>query len=106
MSSQIVLLVTIALKSGKKAAFLDNLRSIVDVMEKEPSFINSTIHENVENENEIVVYETWKGTKESWLAEEYPRPYRKPYEDALSNLVENRSVAWLKPITTPAAPCP
>jgi quinol monooxygenase YgiN len=102
MSSQIVLLVRVTLRPGKKAEFLANLGSVVGVMEKEPSFINSTIHENVESPDEVVVYETWRGTKESWLAEEYPRPYRKPYEDSLADLVIDRSVAWLQPIPIPA----
>ena len=75
-------------------------------MKHEPSFVRSVVHENVENPDEVVVYETWKGTRESWLAEEYPRPYRKPYEDSLAELVADRSVAWLSPITGPAAPHP
>lgn len=103
MSNQIVLLVRIALKPGKKAEFMERLREVEGFMKAEPNFIGATIHDNVENVDEVVVYETWKGTKESWMVEEYPRPYRKPYEAALSNLVENRSVAWLKPIATPAA---
>ena len=106
MSSQVVLLVRIALRPGKKSEFLERLRAVVGIMEKESSFINSTIHENVENPDEVVVYETWKGTRESWLAEEYPRPYRKPYEDSLAELVADRSVAWLRPMTTSAAPHP
>ena len=106
MYSQIVLLVTIALKSGKKPEFLEKLHAVVGVMEKEPSFINSVVHENVENLDEVVVYETWKGTRETWLAEEYPRPYRKPYEDSLADLVVDRSVSWLQPMASPHAPHP
>ncbi len=106
MSSQIVLLVTIALKPGKKSEFMERLRDVEGVMRAEPNFINAIIHDNVENVDEVVVYEIWKGTRESWLAEEYPRPYRKPYEDALAQLIVERSVAWLKPITNTAAPRP
>jgi quinol monooxygenase YgiN len=104
MSSQIVLLVKIALKPGKKGEFMERLREVDGLMKAEPNFINFTIHDNVENDDEVVVYETWRGTRETWLAEEYPRPYRKPYEDALGQLVVERSVAWLKPITSSAAP--
>jgi quinol monooxygenase YgiN len=104
MSNQIVLLVKISLKPGKKPEFLDRLRSVVSIMGKEPSFISSTIHENVDNPDEVVVYETWKGTRESWLAEEYPRPYRKPYEDGLPDLNQDPSVAWLTPIASSVAP--
>lgn len=104
MSSQIVLLVRIALKPGRKSDFLEKLHSVVGVMEKEPSFVDSVVHENVENPDEVVVYETWTGTRESWLAEEYPRPYRRPYEDSLGDLVVDRSVSWLKPIASSPAP--
>ncbi len=103
MSSEIVLLVTISVKPGRKAEFLDKLHAVVGVMAKEASFINSVVHENTEKPDEVVVYETWKGTKESWLAEEYPRPYRKPYEESLADLVVDRSVSWLKPLASPAA---
>jgi quinol monooxygenase YgiN len=106
MSSQIVLLVKISLKPGRKPEFLEKLHAVVGVMAKEPSFINSTVHDNIENTDEVVVYETWKGSKESWLAEEYPRAYRKPYEDSLADLVVDRSVSWLKPLTSPTAPLP
>ena len=103
MASQIVLLVKIALKPGMKPEFLQKLRTVIGAMAREKSFVGSTVHESVENPDEIVVYETWKGTRESWLAEEYPRPYRKPYEDALSNLVEARSVEWLTPLPSDGA---
>jgi quinol monooxygenase YgiN len=103
MADQIVLLVKIVLKPGKRPEFLEALQTVVTVMAKEPSFVGATVLDNVENPDEIVVYETWKGTRDSWIAEEYPRPYRKPYEDALTNLIENRTVSWLMPIARAGA---
>jgi hypothetical protein len=67
-------------------------------MSAEPSFVNSVVHRNLDKPDELVVYETWLGTRESWLRDEYTRPYRKPYEDALAELIGDRSVDWLVPI--------
>ncbi len=98
MVSKIVLVVRLQVKSGKKAAFLEHLNRVVDTMSAEVNFVNSIVHDNLENPNEVVVYETWLGTRETWLKEEYSRPYRKPYEEIVSELLDSRSVDWLVPI--------
>ena len=44
------------------------------------------------------MYETWKGTRDSWLLNEMPRSYRAEYENVLPALLESRSVEWLTPL--------
>jgi len=93
---QIVLLVRFRAKAGKKEEFRKHLYGLVERMRTEKAWINTIVHEDHESED-IVLYETWRGTKESWLAEEYPRPYRAPYEDLVKELLDDRQVTWLVP---------
>ena len=93
---QIVLLVRFRAKAGKKEEFRKHLYGLVERMRTEKAWINTIVHEDEESED-IVLYETWRGTKKSWLAEEYPRPYRAPYEDLVKELLDDRQVTWLVP---------
>jgi quinol monooxygenase YgiN len=94
----IVLLIRFTIKPGKRDAFLRGLTEVVDRMRSESSFIDAVISENVDHPHELVMYETWLGNRESWLRDEYPRPYRAQYEGVLADLVESRSVEWLTPL--------
>jgi quinol monooxygenase YgiN len=100
MQDRIVLVVRFQTKPGKKEQFLQRLNTLVEAMSAESNFVNAILHQNVDEPNEIVIYETWRGTRESWLRDEFPRPYRKPYEQVLSELIDDRSVDWLTPIGT------
>jgi len=68
-------------------------------MRKEDTFLDVVIHQNVGLPEELVMYETWLGTRNSWLRDEMPRSYRAEYEQELSKLLENRSVEWLTPVS-------
>ena len=98
MQDKVVLVVRFQTKPGKKEQFLQQLNTLVETMSAESNFVNAILHQNVDEPNEIVIYETWIGTRKSWLRDEFPRPYRKPYEQVLSELIDDRSVDWLTPI--------
>jgi Antibiotic biosynthesis monooxygenase len=98
MLDKIVLVVRLQIKAGKKAQFLTHLKGVLQTMSAEPNFINSIVHHNLDRPDEVIVYETWLGTRETWLRDEYPRPYRQPYEAILNELVDDRSVDWLVPV--------
>ncbi|HEX9461212.1 MAG TPA: antibiotic biosynthesis monooxygenase [Alphaproteobacteria bacterium] len=99
MPDKIVLVVRFQTKPGKKEQFLKHhLSKLLDTMSAEANFVNVIVHNNLEKPNELVVYETWIGTRETWLRDEFPRPYRKPFEQVLSELVDERSVDWLTPV--------
>ena len=97
MQDKIVLLVRVQTKPGKKEPFLKQLNQVVETMSAEVNFVNAIVHHNLEKPNEVV-YETWTGTRESWMRDELHRAYRKPYEEALSELIDERSIDWLIPV--------
>jgi len=98
MQDRIVLIVRIETKPGMKAPFLKELDTVLESMSGEANFLKAIVHHNLEKANEVVVYETWQGTRETWLRDELSRPYRRPYEQAVSELVNDRSVDWLMPV--------
>lgn len=66
-------------------------------MEHEPAFVSAVLSDDIDNSNEITLFEIWKGTKESWLKEELPKPYRKTYEKQLVDLIDERMISYLTP---------
>ncbi|QYK67527.1 hypothetical protein KAI36_02677 [Paenibacillus sp. S02] len=60
-------------------------------MEHEPAFVSAVLSDDIDNSNEVTLFEIWKGTKESWLKEKLPKPYRKTYENKLVDLIDERS---------------
>lgn len=97
MSEHIVLYVSFRVRPGRKEEFLAHLYKTIEDMKFEPAHVNTLVHENLDRPNEIVLYEIWHGTRESWLREEMPRDYRAPYEAGLAALIEERTVHWLIP---------
>jgi quinol monooxygenase YgiN len=89
-TAQTVIIARFKLKANTdKKAFFDNLKPLFDTMSKEPTFVNGIVHENVDNPNEIVLYEIWNCSKETWLAEEETKAYRQgPYTRAAEFLLD------------------
>jgi quinol monooxygenase YgiN len=98
MAQKIVLYVRFKTRAGKKEEFHRHLYALVEIMKAEPAFVNAIIHEDIEHPDEIVIYETWQGTRESWLKNEFTKPYRAPYEKLLAGLVEERVNVFLTPL--------
>ena len=98
MSDQVVLIVRLRCKPGKKEAFRNSLSAVIDVMAQETDFVNAILHESLDDPDQLVVYETWNGTRESWLRDQMPKPYRQEYEQKVSELLESRTGDWLVPV--------
>ncbi|MFD2612214.1 putative quinol monooxygenase [Paenibacillus gansuensis] len=96
-AKQIILAIRFKVKPGKKEEFRNLLFTLADKMSKEANFVNSIIHDDLEQPDDILIYEIWNGTQRSWLEEEFPKPYRKDYENVLSEMLEDRIVSWLVP---------
>ena len=98
MSAHIVLIVRFHYKPKKKEAFLKSLCSLIDVMANEVDFVNAILHEAPDDPGQLVVYEIWKGTRESWLRDQMPQSYRQEYEHKVEEFLESRTVDWLLPL--------
>lgn len=96
-TNQVILNIRFNIKPGKKEEFRNSLYSLVEVMSKEPAFINAIISDDIDKPDDLVIYEIWQGTKDSWLQEELPKPYRKKYDESLGELLEDRIISFLTP---------
>ncbi|MFC5452401.1 putative quinol monooxygenase [Paenibacillus aestuarii] len=97
-TNQIILNIRFKIKPGKKESFRDSLFSMINNFRNEPTFVNAIVSDDLDNPNDLVIYEIWQGTRENWIQEELPKPYRSEYEGALSSLIEDRIISWLEPV--------
>jgi quinol monooxygenase YgiN len=96
-NQQVVLNIRFKTKPGKKEEFRTALSSLIKEMSVEKSFISAIISDDLDQLDDLVIYEIWQGTRDSWLQEEFTKPYRKDYESTLGELILDRSVSWLEP---------
>ncbi len=77
------------------------LFAVLDNMAAEPDFINTWVHEDINDPDTLVLYETWACSREYFVAHHLAAPYRKDYEAALPQLLsKERSIDFLNPIRT------
>ncbi|KOS62879.1 antibiotic biosynthesis monooxygenase [Lysinibacillus agricola] len=93
----VILYIRFRIKSEKKEEFKELLSANMRAMEHEPAFVSAVLSDDIDNPNEVTLFEIWKGTKESWLKEELPKPYRKTYENKLVDLIDERIISYLTP---------
>ncbi len=96
-NQQVQLNIRFKAKPGKKEAFRKELYSLIEEMSSEKAFISAIVSDDLDQPDDLIIYETWQGTRDSWLAEEFIKPYRKNYEGTLGDLIVDRSVSWLQP---------
>ena len=91
--NQIILNIRFKIKPGKKEAFRESLFSMISNFKNEASFVSAIVSDD------LVIYEIWQGTKESWIQHELNKPYRAEYEGSLAKLIDDRIVSWLEPVS-------
>jgi len=75
------------------------LFEVVDAMAREPDFVNTWVHEKLDEPNTLVLYETWACSREYFIRHHLGKPYRLAYEAALPNLLSSeRRIEFLKGI--------
>ena len=59
-----IILVSLPVKPEARETFRKMLSEIGEHIAKEPSFISALIHEDMDDPDTIVLYETWAGSRE------------------------------------------
>jgi quinol monooxygenase YgiN len=98
MCQHVVLIVTFDPRPGQREAFRAHLYRLVGAMAREPHFVNTIVHDDLEVPDRLVLYEIWLGSRERWQREEPHKAYRRAYEEGLPLLLANRTVAWMTPV--------
>lgn len=96
-----VLLVFLPVKPEARDEFRTKLMEMGGHIAQEPQFVSAAIHEDRDDPDTLVLYETWNGSPQD-LAEQLERPYRREYEASLAALLkaERRIMFLTAPIAT------
>ena len=90
--------VTLHVKPGREAEFLDLLAPVPDAMRHEPSFINAVLHRSPDDPTLFMLYETWADLDEL-VQVQIPRDYRQAYIAALPDVLrQERGVTIWQPM--------
>jgi quinol monooxygenase YgiN len=71
---------------GQRDRFMTLLNGLLDAMRHEPMFHNAMLHADPENENHMMLYETWEDHADV-LDVQLKRPYREAWHAALADLL-------------------
>ncbi len=94
----VAFVVTLALKPGCEAEFLDLLTPVLDAMRRETTFINAVLHQDPEDPTRFMLYETWADLDDV-VQVQVRRDYRRAYWARLTELLrEPREVRTWRPL--------
>lgn len=96
--NQVILNIRFKIKPGMKETFRESLFSMINNFRNEPTFVNAIVSDDIDYPDDLHIYEIWQGTRDSWIKNELPKPYRKEYEEKLTGLIDDRIASWLEPV--------
>jgi quinol monooxygenase YgiN len=80
-------LVHLPTKPEQRERMRGMLMNVLDTMAREPDFISTWVHEDMNAPDTLVLYETWACSREHFMAHHLTKPYRQAYEAALPELL-------------------
>jgi quinol monooxygenase YgiN len=91
-------IVSLHVKPGYEAEFLDLLTPVLDAMRHEATFVNAVLHRDRDDPTRFMIYETWSDLND--VAEvQVKRDYRRAYEARLPELLrEPRKIEFWQPL--------
>jgi quinol monooxygenase YgiN len=98
MTEQIVLIVRFRVAANSKALFVEKLKEVFEDIRHEDTFLSASLQEDVADAEQLLVYETWLETPESFMKNQAAKPYRRGFERAIIDLKVERTAQWLKPL--------
>jgi quinol monooxygenase YgiN len=98
MNEQIVLIVRFRVAGGSKALLVEKLKEVFEQVRNEETFVNASLQEDIADAEQLLVYETWRETPESFMKNQITRAYRRGFEQAIIDLKVERTAQWLKPV--------
>lgn len=81
------------------------LFKIIEEMSHEPDFVGTSVHEDMNDSNVIVNYETWSCSREHFITNHLTKAYRLAYEQSLPALLSGpRRIEFLRRLAVYDAP--
>ena len=94
MSDKITLIVRFELQEAVKAEFVSRLKEVFAHIEREESFVEASLQQDLEDPQSLLVYEVWRETPESFMKNQMTKEYRKGFELAIVDLKVDRTPSW------------
>ena len=83
----ITYIVRFAVVPARRERFFALLDAVLDTMRHEPMFHQAVLHRDPEDENRLMLYETWED-HDDVLRVQLERPYRREWHAALEEVLE------------------
>ena len=94
MSDKITLIVRFKLQEATKAEFVGRLKELFAHIEREATFIEASLQQDLEDQTSLMIYEVWHESPESFMKNQMTREYRKAFEQAIVDLKVQRTPSW------------
>lgn len=91
-------LIKFDIRPEQRQKFMSLLNDLLDAMRHEPMFHEAVLHADPENENRMMLYETWEDHQDV-LDVQVKRPYRDAWHAALPELLASpRDISIWNPV--------
>ncbi len=94
---QLTLSIKFITKPEDTERFRQALSDLFNTISEEPNFLNATLNQGLQNEEEFLVYETWNDTFEHFIDVQMKKPYAVEWEKLLLEMDVQREPAAFIP---------
>ena len=94
MSDKITLVVRFRMEESAKREFTTKMQNIFAHIVTEETFIQASLVQDMRDPQNILIYEVWNESPESFMKIQMSRAYRAEFEKMIVDLRIDRSPAW------------
>ena len=98
MSDKITLVVRFRMKESAKKEFTAKMRDVFAHIVKEKKFVQASLVQDMRDPKNILIYEVWNESPESFMKNQMTRAYRAEFEKMIVGLKIDRTPAWYSTI--------
>ena len=98
MNDKITLVVRFRIVASAREEFLTRLREVFAHIVKEDAFVEASLVQDMRDPENILNYEVWNESPESFMKEQMSKPYRAAFEKMIVDLRIDRTPAWYSTI--------
>ena len=98
MKDRITLIVRFRIVASAREEFLASLKEVFTHIEKEDTFVEASLVQDMSDPESIMNYEVWSESPESFMKDQLSKPYRAEFEKLIVDLKIERTPAWYSTI--------
>ena len=94
MSDKITLIVRFRMEESAKQEFTTKMQNIFAQIVTEETFVEASLVQDMRDPQNILIYEVWNESPESFMKNQMGRTYRAVFEKMIVDLRIDRTPAW------------